>query len=168
MDNNLNLNNLNLNNLNLNNLNEVEQELIKLYKEMAELTAPECAKCPNGTGRLAFSCCAPEYCQLAKSHARDLWSVELEDTPAYKEGKTNLPLLSSVGTNHETGQEQFKCLVEPHLRLACTVHTCVICSLGIKPGDPDWTTKYYKLRSQISCLEYQKYQLSGKTTSLKK
>ena len=143
-------------NINLDDLEQVKQALIKLYQDMANHTQPECAKCPHGTGKLAYSCCGPEYCKLAKQHAKDLWGVQLEETELYKSGRTNLPMLGES----ETG---IKCTVAPHLRLACTIHTCDICSLGFKPNDSDWTAKYWKLRTTIEMLEYHKYKLSGKT-----
>jgi hypothetical protein len=33
------------------------------------------------------------------------------------------------------------------------MHTCAINSLGFKPGDMEWTKKYFTLREKIETLE---------------
>ena len=43
----------------------------------------------------------------------------------------------------------YGCVVAPHLRPLCTLHTCDINGLGFKKGDLKWTKKYFKLREQI-------------------
>jgi hypothetical protein len=43
------------------------------------------------------------------------------------------------------------CVVAPHLRPICTVHTCDINGMGFKrgPGSGPWTKRYFELREQI-------------------
>lgn len=59
--------------------------------------------------------------------------MELQET-----GHPRLPFMGSDG-----------CIVAPHLRPICTVHTCDINSLGFKKGDPDWTKRYFALRAKL-------------------
>ena len=109
----------------------VMKQTIKLYKQMADLTAPECAtvcRCPH-------SCCDRRYCDAARSWATEKWHVDL--SPLYIEGQ-RLPFMREGG-----------CVVEPHLRPTCTVHTCAINGFGFKPNDPKWTKKYFRLRARI-------------------
>lgn len=100
---------------------------------MAELTLPECkysCRCP-------LSCCSVEYCELTKDWAKEKWNIELQST-----GHPSLLFMGSNG-----------CIVEPHLRPFCTLHTCSINSLGFKKNDSEWTTEYFKLRDEIGNLE---------------
>lgn len=112
----------------------MKEKLKKLYKEMAELTLPECKKC-----RVPLSCCSPEYCRMAMDHAKEVWGVKLTPT-----GHPKLPLMGAEG-----------CVAEPHLRPNCTMHTCDINSLGCKKGDLDWTERYFALREEIENLEFE-------------
>jgi hypothetical protein len=48
------------------------------------------------------------------------------------------------------------CVVPPHLRPICTVHTCEINGVGVKKGDPKWTEAYFKLRGEIEEEEYKR------------
>ena len=112
-----------------------DDRLIVLYQEMSDLTKPECGKC-----RVPYSCCSPEYCLCAEMVAKENWGIDL--TPL----KTDHPTLPFMGP---TG-----CVVEPHLRPLCTFHTCDINGLGMKKGDPEWTSQYFELRGQIDELEY--------------
>lgn len=111
---------------------KIRKKLIKLYKEMADLTLPECRQC-----RVPLSCCSSEYCQQTIEIARQEWGVSLPVT-----NHSKLPLMGPQG-----------CTAEPHLRPQCTLHTCDINSLGMKKGDLDWTEKYFKLREEIEELE---------------
>ena len=107
------------------------KRIIKLYKQMADLTAPECAtncRCP-------YSCCDRMYCNEARVWAKKKWNVDL--SPLYIEGQ-RLPFMREGG-----------CVVEPHLRPTCTVHTCAINGFGFKPKDPKWTKKYFRLRASM-------------------
>lgn len=97
------------------------------YQAMYEHTKDECAHC-----RVPHSCCSPEYCEMAEDIARRQ-GVELART-----GHPTLLFMSLTG-----------CTVPPHLRPLCTLHTCAVNSLGFKPGDPVWTTRYFKLRNLI-------------------
>ena len=110
-------------------------DLIVLFQEMYELTRPECDRC-----RVPRSCCDAMYCGCAEEYAREEWGVDL--TPL----KTDHPTLPFMG---EAG-----CVVLPHLRPLCTFHVCSIHDLGIKPGDPGWTEKYFELRERINEVEY--------------
>ncbi len=104
------------------------ERVIKLFRDMSELTAPECAK----NCKVPHSCCDPMYCSMAEDYA-------LEKDIVLKH--TDHPILKFMGP---TG-----CTVEPHLRPLCTLHTCAIGNLGFKPGDHEWTEKYFRLREQI-------------------
>jgi len=53
-----------------------KKRLVVLYKELAELTHPICAK----ECSLPHSCCSKEYCEFAIEWARDTWGVELQRT----------------------------------------------------------------------------------------
>jgi hypothetical protein len=99
-----------------------------LFQQMYELTEPECrltCRCPQ-------SCCSPEYCDFAEEFARE----HGETLQA-----TNHPRLKFMG---EKG-----CIIPPHLRPLCTLHTCDIGNLGFHRSDPKWTKKYFELREQI-------------------
>lgn len=103
-------------------------ELIGLYQQMSDLTAPFCAdKCPN-----RFKCCAPEHCEKAASYAKEKYGIELERIGI------ELPFLGPNG-----------CTVAPHLRPVCTMHTCLMSQLGFHPYDSAFTQKYLKLRKEI-------------------
>lgn len=106
----------------------MNDKLIKLFKQMYELTEPECAH----NCRVPRSCCSPEYCDMAEQLAKD-HNFELKQTDHPK-----LKYMSSTG-----------CIVPPHFRPLCTLHVCSVNSLEFKPGDPSWTKKYFKLRRQI-------------------
>lgn len=107
-----------------------------LYKEMYDLTAPECAKC-----RVPHSCCDSMYCEFSREWAKNKFGVTLKET-----GHPRLPFMGESG-----------CTVEPHLRPLCTLHVCDIAGLGYKRNDPngEWTKKYWKLRNKIEEVEYE-------------
>lgn len=111
-------------------------DLKDLYIQMAALTLPEC----KNNCRRQLSCCSMEYCQMAKQFAKEEYNIDLQET--------NNPKLLYMT---EGG-----CTVPPYLRPHCTLHTCAINSLGLKPGDPKWTEKYFKLREQIDQLEFER------------
>ncbi len=102
--------------------------LKKLYQEMSDLTAPECAT----NCRVPHSCCDEMYCEMADERAKEL-GIVLERT-----GHTSLPFMGPTG-----------CTVEPYLRPNCTFHTCAINGFGFKPGDLGWTQQYFNLRAKI-------------------
>lgn len=102
-------------------------DLVTLFQQMYEHTKDECARC-----RAPHSCCALEACAMADDYARSC-GIILERTDHPK-----LPFMGPEG-----------CTVPPHLRPLCTMHTCAINSLGFKPNDPEWTERYFNLRSQI-------------------
>lgn len=108
-------------------------KLVQLYKQMYEMTEPECrliCRCPQ-------ACCSPEYCGMARVCA-EAEGVYLEVTC-----HPTLPYMGLKG-----------CTVPPHLRPICTVHVCSINALGFKPGDQEWTQKYFELREEIVELEF--------------
>lgn len=109
--------------------------LIELYQRMADHTAPECANTCNPP----HSCCDEMYCEAANRHALSR-GVTLQPT-----GHPRLPFMSVEGKG---------CVVPPHLRPICTVHTCEINSLGFKRNDPPWTVRYFDLRNAIEQLEW--------------
>ena len=102
-------------------------DLKALFKQMADLTLPECKKC-----RVPLSCCSPEYCQISAD-----WTNELGEEVPEKTEHPSLPFMGKCG-----------CVLEPHQRLFCTFHTCRINGLGTS-GSIDWDKKYFKLREQI-------------------
>jgi hypothetical protein len=106
--------------------------IIRLYREMADMTNPECAACP-----VPLSCCGKEYCDLTARFALKNWGVTLQPT-----GHPTLPFMGPKG-----------CTVAPHLRPICSVHTCAVNALGGKPGDAAWTEKYFDLRERLNVLE---------------
>ena len=111
-------------------------KLIPLYQQMADLTAPECAQtCPN-----PHSCCDSMYCEMAMEIATDRGVVL---------GRTDHPTLPLMGPSG--------CTAPPHVRPLCTLHTCAISGLGVKPGDDEWTARYFELREKIEELEYAEF-----------
>lgn len=110
------------------------EELIDLYKKMYELTLPECKKC-----RVPLSCCSPEYCDMAEGYAKEEWGVELKPLE-----NRSLKFLDDDG-----------CIVPPHLRPMCTMHTCGIGGMGTS-GNIKWDQEYWKLRDKINELEYER------------
>lgn len=113
-----------------------KRKLIVLYKQMHELTLLECKKC-----RCPFSCCDSFACELTKQYAKEFWNIDLIPTDNKK-----LPFMSEIG-----------CIVSPHLRPSCTMHTCEINSLGIKKNDKEWTNKYFELRNKIEIIEEKRF-----------
>jgi len=111
-----------------------DKKLIQLWQEMSQHTLSECTH----TCRLPLSCCSPEYCLMAKDYAKEEWGISLSST-----GNEQLPFMGEDG-----------CVVPPHLRPLCTLHTCQIHAIGIKPGDPQWTQKYFCLRDEIEEMCY--------------
>lgn len=116
------------------------EELVSLYKEMYELTVTECASC-----RVPHSCCSPEYCDMAADIAHEQWDVDLEPL------RTGHPMLPFMGKSG--------CVVAPHLRPLCTLHTCDMNGLGYKRDNPEWTARYDALRNRIMVLEYEVFRL---------
>ena len=107
----------------------MKPETVTLFREMSELTAPECAK----NCKIPHSCCDDMYCGMAEEIALDQHGITLT--------RTSHPTLRFMGPNG--------CTVEPHLRPLCTLHTCAVNSHGFKPGDPEWTKRYFDLREKI-------------------
>lgn len=114
------------------------KKLVSLYAKMAALTAPEC----QSTCKNPFSCCDQAYCEAAIQYAKDNWGVILTPVNGKDARGQPLPLMGDNG-----------CIAPPHLRPLCTLHTCEINSLGCKKGDPNWTRKYFTLRSKIEAAE---------------
>lgn len=75
---------------------------------------------------------------MARGYAEKEWGVRLTPTD-----HPTIPFLGPGG-----------CVVPPHLRPLCTLHTCEISSIGVKRGDPVWTEKYFDLRNEINDLEF--------------
>ena len=116
----------------------VRLEVVRLYDEMAKLTAPECGKACGGFDALRPNrCCSGYYCEIAIAHAKKKWGVELAPT-----GHPTLPLMGEGG-----------CVAAPHLRPICAVHVCSINNLGFKPGDAPWTARYFKIRDRLNELD---------------
>lgn len=117
-----------------------KEKLVVTYSKMSEHTKDICAhKC-----RVPHSCCSPEYCDMAISIAKEDWGVQLKATPQYEEGRTKFPLMGLEG-----------CVASPHFRPLCTFHNCAINGVGFTQ-DKKWDKAYFKLRSQIDKLEWEK------------
>src|SRR2546423_1700970 len=123
----------------------MEEALKKAYRDLADHTLNECLnvcgesyKCKWINKNWKWNCCEQIYCEMARSHAKEHWNIDLKDTEDYIQGRTPLPMMTEKG-----------CSVEPHLRPCCTLHVCVINSIGAKIGDPEWTEKYFELRKKI-------------------
>jgi hypothetical protein len=70
------------------------------------------------------------------------WNIDLSNL------QTEHPSLPFMGTNG--------CVVPPHLRPVCTIHTCDIGSIGSKRDDDSestWTNRYFELRDAINDIE---------------
>jgi hypothetical protein len=111
------------------------EKLTSLYAAMSELTAPECAT----ACRVPHSCCSAEYCDMAESWAKDRWNVDIS---AQRTDHPTLPFMGPRG-----------CVLKPHFRPSCTLHTCAINGIGAKVGDPKWTRRYFWLRRAIESVE---------------
>ncbi len=120
--------------------NKDKEQLIALYKQLSELTAPECAT----VCRVPHSCCSSFDCQVAQTLAKELWYTELIPVAEEDRIKPDVLFLS---------KSKGGCIVEPHLRPHCTKHTCAVNSLGFKVGDKKWTRAYFQLRTKIERLE---------------
>lgn len=114
---------------------QVSEDVVSLYRRMFDLTAPEC----RDTCKIPHSCCSSEYCGYARQWAKERWGVD--PIP------TNHSVLPYMGSNG--------CILEPHLRPMCTLHTCAINAFGFKPNDVTWTDEYFGLRELIEMAEYE-------------
>jgi hypothetical protein len=119
-------------------MQEPNSKLVVLYQKMADLTAPECAN----TCRAPHSCCDELYCAMTTDYAMERYGIALEPAPPCEANPKHLPYIGPQG-----------CIVAPHLRPLCTMHTCQVNGLGFKLGDEKWTRKYFKLRNAIDRLE---------------
>lgn len=99
---------------------------IEQWQQMADLTM---AKCRQKCHKIGM-CCSPEYCEMAAEYAKE-HGIALEPVGS--------PLLF---LNNER-----QCIVPPHLRPLCTLHQCDINGFGFCPDDPEWTEKYFDLRT---------------------
>jgi hypothetical protein len=119
-------------------MDKTPQKLIQLYKQMAELTLPECKRC-----NIPLSCCSAEYCEFTIEFAKER-GVELKPT-----GHERLPLMAPGG-----------CTAPPHLRPMCTFHTCDMNSYGTNKKDKtgQWVIRYFDLRAEI---EEEEAKISG-------
>jgi hypothetical protein len=104
--------------------------LVVLYKKIADMTAPICSSgsCEKFRG-LKNHCCSREYCEVTRKFARERYGVRLAET-----GNDDLPFMGERG-----------CVVAPHLRPVCSIHIC----------DWTWASKstapkgYVELRQEI-------------------
>ena len=122
----------------------LRESLEAAYQKMAGLTKPKC----GGSGCAPYKpgrCCERMYCEMAKSIAMDEYGVDLE----YVDSAADVPFLKDGA-----------CVVPPHMRPLCTLHTCKISAIGCDPTDPTWTKEYFALRDQIEHLE--RLRISGK------
>ena len=117
--------------------------LITLYQEMYEFTLSECKE----SCRARLSCCSFEYCDEAERWAKEKWNIQLlpvhdGSVKVIDYSNTILPFMGDDG-----------CVVLPHLRPMCTLHTCDINSMGYSRKGKEWDDKYWKLREEIMVLE---------------
>lgn len=104
-----------------------------LMEQMGAMTAPICAsEC-----RVPHSCCAPEYCDLAKERMIE----KGVDVQGMETGHPTLPYMGENG-----------CVVDPQYRILCTLHVCCIANAGFRPGHAEWTKKYFELRDKLDML----------------
>jgi hypothetical protein len=99
--------------------------LVDLYREMAELTHPLCARCDP-----PHHCCELAGCVQAMSWTTTMYDMRLPRLPG-----TKLPFLSSAG-----------CTVAPHHRSLCTTWLCRQALLLAPP-------RYFELQAQIAKAE---------------
>jgi hypothetical protein len=109
-------------------------KLIQLFREMADLTAPECAN----ACKVPHSCCSPEYCDMVEERVLEEGAL-LQPT-----GHPTLKFMGVDVNGRATG-----CVVEPYLRPLCTLHTCAVNGIGFKIGDDAWNRRYFELREII-------------------
>ena len=102
---------------------------ISLFARMAKITKAKCAQC-----RIPFSCCSPEYCDMAIDYAKEIYS---EDISSMKTAHERLPFMSESG-----------CVLPPHFRPLCSLHVCSISANGIDK-DAAFTKEYFSLREEI-------------------
>lgn len=114
-------------------------KLVILYQQMADMTAPECAT----VCRVPHSCCDEFACQMTKMFAKEEYGIALPEQPK----KPGDPFKNAFYLGPDG------CTVAPHLRPHCTMHTCAINGLGFKHGDPEWTKRYFKLRTKIERIQ---------------
>jgi hypothetical protein len=112
----------------------ITPKLIRLFREMADLTAPEC----ESACKVPHSCCSPEYCDMAE---------ELAHKHGIPLAHTAHPTLKFMGV--DANGKATGCIVDPHWRPLCTLHTCDVNGLGFKRGDDVWNNRYFKLRTAI-------------------
>lgn len=105
------------------------EDLVQLYKKMADLTRPKCGQC-----NVPYQCCDPMYCEEAARYAAEN-GVMLN--------RTNHPRLPFMGENG--------CVVEPHLRPMCTAHVCEKWYMN----DLAFSEEYFKLREAINEADYE-------------
>ena len=110
-----------------------QMEMIQLYQKMYELTVKKCKQCAKGAG----SCCHSMACDIVEKFAKVEYGITLL--------RTGHPKLKFMGSNG--------CIVAPHLRPICTVHTCKIVNYGCDFEDKPWTADYYELKGLIAQLE---------------
>lgn len=134
----------------------IELRLIEAYKSMADHTYKECGDCHSDGSKsnckTKHSCCAPEYCTIAEQFAKEQWDIDLSNSYSLDYIKSNTPI--------KFLDLKYGCLIEPHFRPMCTLHACIISSIGLKPGNPKWTKRYFQLRQQIEDLEMERYEQS--------
>lgn len=123
-------------------VSEIKAELKTVSQQMADHTKPQCAACP-----VAYSCCDAMYCGAAKAFAE-----KMGETIDYNEDR-EIPCLGSDG-----------CTVDPWLRIACTLHTCEINSMGFT-SDPAWDKTYFDLREKMTSLYHQLNELTNDAAS---
>lgn len=116
------------------------ERLVSLYKDLYEITSPECNKC-----KIPNSCCSVEYCIAAEDIALEQFGVDVRPKRMSSLGGESCKdyYLSPTG-----------CVLEPHYRPMCTLHTCDIMSWGYKPNDEEWTKRYFEIRDSISEVEF--------------
>ncbi len=114
----------------------VEESLKIAYRALADFTEPEC----KSGCKIPQSCCSSEYCGMAIERAAE------EGITLHITNHLTLPLMGPHG-----------CIAEPWMRPLCTFHVCCINGFGFKPGDPEWTQRYFQLREIVEDEENQDY-----------
>lgn len=129
-------------------MTEIEDKHKAAYDAMYEHTKNECGQC-----KIPYSCCDEFACRVTMECAKELYGVEL--TPLPKEDRLGPERKNALflGKNG--------CVVPPHLRPLCTLHTCDINGLGFKPGEKEWTDQYFKLREVCTKADSDLYKERG-------
>lgn len=113
----------------------ITEKFKELSQHMSDHTANECGS-PDCRPYKRGGCCTQFDCEMAASIAAGM-------------GENVRPLSISNDEVRFFSADQ-PCVLKPWQRPVCTWHTCKINALGFKPGDVEWTTRYFRLREAMN------------------